>query len=188
MCRKPLVITKIIAGCDCTDEQPTRACTDIHHYATSSRWGTKLTLVQHIWNHFNHVADALHALSKADLRAMSECLQLQKARFNPKTSILIQKCHPYTRNLNPETSGDKTRFYIAEIFEWFTLIPVPSMLKQLLTLCWAATGSLPVDFTVYGNIFLRPAASTAVPSGRQRRQLLQSAAEAPAPGQHLDMC
>ncbi len=61
-------------------------------------------------------------------------------------------------------------------------------LKRLLTLCWVATGSLPVDFTVYGNIFLRPAASTAVPAGRRRRQLLQSTAEAPAPGQHLDMC
>jgi len=50
----------------------------------------------------------------------------------------------------------------------------------------AGTGSLPVDFTVYGNIFLRPVASTAVPSGRRRRQLLQNTAEAPAPGLHLD--
>ncbi len=29
-----------------------------------------------------------------------------KALFNPKTSILIQKCDPYTGNLNSEMSGD----------------------------------------------------------------------------------
>ncbi len=29
-----------------------------------------------------------------------------KALFNPETSILIQKRHPYTGNLNSETSGD----------------------------------------------------------------------------------
>ncbi len=39
------------------------------------------------------------------------------ALFNPETSILIQKRHPYTGNLNSETSGDsKTRFYIVEMF------------------------------------------------------------------------
>ena len=75
----------------------------------------------------------------------------------------------------------------SQLQKGFTLNPVP-VLEQRLTLCWGATGSLPVDFTVYGNIFLRPAASTAVPSDRRRRQLLQSTAEAPSPGQHLDMC
>ena len=81
----------------------------------------------------------------------------------------------------------KTRFYICEDILGFTQIPVP-VCKQLLTLCWAATGSLPVDFTVYGNIFLRPATSTAVPTDRRRRQLLQSTAEAPAPGQRTLAC
>ncbi len=34
-----------------------------------------------------------------------------QALFNPETSIFIQKCHPYTGNLNSETSGDsKTAF------------------------------------------------------------------------------
>jgi len=28
------------------------------------------------------------------------------ARFNPKTSILVQKRHPYTGNVNSETPGD----------------------------------------------------------------------------------
>ncbi len=38
------------------------------------------------------------------------------ALFNPKTSSVIQKRHPYTRNLNSEASGDsKTRFYIVEM-------------------------------------------------------------------------
>ena len=145
-------------------------------------------LVQHIWDHVKHVGVTLHVPSKADLRAMSECLQLQKALINPKTSILIQKRHPYTRNLNSEMSGDSENAFLhcGDVLG-FTLIPVP-ISKQLLTLCLAGTGSLPVDFTVYGNIFLRPAASTAVPSGKRRRQLLQSTAGAPAPGQHLDMC
>ena len=31
------------------------------------------------------------------------------ALFNPKTSIVIQKRHPYTGNLNRETSGDSEK-------------------------------------------------------------------------------
>ncbi len=39
------------------------------------------------------------------------------ALFNPETSILIQKRHLYTENLNSETRGDrKTRFYIGQMF------------------------------------------------------------------------
>ncbi len=32
--------------------------------------------------------------------------QLPTALFNPETSVLIQKRHPYTANLNSETLGD----------------------------------------------------------------------------------
>ena len=31
------------------------------------------------------------------------------ALFNPKTSIVIQKRHPYTGNLNTESSGDSEK-------------------------------------------------------------------------------
>lgn len=45
----------------------------------------------------------------------SECRR-DAARFNPKTSTLSQKCHPYSGNLNSETSGDsKTRFCVVEM-------------------------------------------------------------------------
>ncbi len=33
-------------------------------------------------------------------------LQIIEALFNPKTSVLIQRRHPYTGNVNSETSGD----------------------------------------------------------------------------------
>jgi len=36
----------------------------------------------------------------------------QKALFNPKTSILIQKRHPYPGNLNRETSGDSKNAFL----------------------------------------------------------------------------
>ncbi len=46
--------------------------------------------------------------------------QMQKtviALFNPETSILTQKRHPYTGNLNSETRGTvRTRFYIVDMF------------------------------------------------------------------------
>ncbi len=35
-----------------------------------------------------------------------------KALFNPKTSILIQKRHPYTGKLNSETSGDSRNAFL----------------------------------------------------------------------------
>jgi len=38
--------------------------------------------------------------------------QLSVALFNPKTSILIQKRHPYTGNLNSETSGDSKNAFL----------------------------------------------------------------------------
>ncbi len=34
------------------------------------------------------------------------------ALFNPETSILIQKRHPYTVNLNSETSGDSKNAFL----------------------------------------------------------------------------
>ncbi len=34
------------------------------------------------------------------------------ALFNPETSILIQKRHPYTGNLNSETSGDSKNTFL----------------------------------------------------------------------------
>ncbi len=34
------------------------------------------------------------------------------ALFNPKTPILIQKRHPYTRNLNRETPGDSKNAFL----------------------------------------------------------------------------
>ncbi len=36
----------------------------------------------------------------------------QSALFNPKTCILIQKRHPYTGNLNSETSGDSKNAFL----------------------------------------------------------------------------
>ena len=38
--------------------------------------------------------------------------QVTPPLFNPKTSILIQKCHPYTGNLNRETSGDSKNAFL----------------------------------------------------------------------------
>jgi len=32
--------------------------------------------------------------------------------LNPETSILIQKCHQYTGNLNSETSGDSKNAFL----------------------------------------------------------------------------
>ena len=37
---------------------------------------------------------------------------LQQALLSPKTSVLIQKRHPYTGNLNRETSGDSTNAFL----------------------------------------------------------------------------
>ncbi len=37
---------------------------------------------------------------------------LQPALFNPEMSILIQKCDPYTGNLERETSGDSTNAFL----------------------------------------------------------------------------
>jgi len=34
------------------------------------------------------------------------------ALFNPRKSILIQKCHPYTGNLNSETLGDSKNAFL----------------------------------------------------------------------------
>ena len=39
-------------------------------------------------------------------------LQVSAALFDPKTSILIQKRHPYTENLNSETSGDSKNAFL----------------------------------------------------------------------------
>ena len=38
--------------------------------------------------------------------------RVQSAHFNPKTFNLIQKCHPYTGNLNRETSGDSKDVFL----------------------------------------------------------------------------
>ena len=35
-----------------------------------------------------------------------------KALFNPETSIFIQKCRPYTKNLNSETSGASSNAFL----------------------------------------------------------------------------
>ncbi len=35
-----------------------------------------------------------------------------KAPVNPKTSTLIQKHHPYTRNLNSDTPGDSKNAFL----------------------------------------------------------------------------
>ncbi len=35
-----------------------------------------------------------------------------RALFNLKTSMLIQKCHPYTGNLNSETPGDSKNAFL----------------------------------------------------------------------------
>ena len=43
------------------------------------------------------------------------CLQSadsHHALFNPDTSILIQKRHPYTGNLNSETPGDSKNAFL----------------------------------------------------------------------------
>ena len=40
------------------------------------------------------------------------CVQHPTALLNPKTSILIQKCHPYTGNLNRERSGDSKNVFL----------------------------------------------------------------------------
>ena len=39
-------------------------------------------------------------------RSLPPRQQWHFALFNPETSILVQKRHPYTGNLNRETSGD----------------------------------------------------------------------------------
>ena len=44
------------------------------------------------------------------------------ALFNPKTSIAVQKRHPCTQNLNPETPGDS----ITTLLHW----------DMLLLTCW----------------------------------------------------
>ncbi len=36
----------------------------------------------------------------------------QRAVFNPKTSIFIQRRHPYTGDLNSETSGDSKNTFL----------------------------------------------------------------------------
>jgi len=49
------------------------------------------------------------------------------ALFNPKTSILIQKRHPYTGNLNSETLGDSKHDHEADLL---VLILVRNSVKQ----------------------------------------------------------
>ena len=57
-------------------------------------------------------AAALHTCSQARI-----CWD-DKALFSPKTSMLIQKRHPYPENPNSQASGtSKTRFYIAEMMK-----------------------------------------------------------------------
>ena len=49
--------------------------------------------------------------SSARLMLHVQCYR-QGALFNPKTSIFIQKRHPYTGNLNPETPGHSKNAFI----------------------------------------------------------------------------
>ena len=57
------------------------------------------------------------AMARKQSLLQSEAMGDMAALFNPKMSILIQKCHPYTRNLTQKRLGSvKTHFNIREIF------------------------------------------------------------------------
>ncbi len=43
---------------------------------------------------------------------LSNIYVLQRAVFNPKTSIFIQRRHPYTENLNSQKSGDSQNTFL----------------------------------------------------------------------------
>ena len=69
-----------------------------------------------------HVA-GLASLNQDGTKGQKETIKVfehsvdRTALFNPKTSILIQKYHPYTGNPNRGTSGDsKNVTYIVEMF------------------------------------------------------------------------
>jgi len=49
------------------------------------------------------------------LRGMIVKLVDRTALSNPETSITIQKCHSYTRNLNLEMSGDSKNAFLHEM-------------------------------------------------------------------------
>ena len=50
--------------------------------------------------------------SKCNSRFDGFALRTQAALFNPKTSILIQKRHPYNGNLKSETLGDSKNEFL----------------------------------------------------------------------------
>ena len=57
-------------------------------------------------------------------------LYVLDALFNPKTSILIQKRHPYTGNLNSETLGDSRNTFL----HWGDVL-APSYVAGVGTVC-----------------------------------------------------
>ncbi len=81
-----------------------------------------LEMLIHAWQHYEqpgHDPDLVQERGvKMDIKQAWVRFERQKhlvraeALFNPETSILIQKCHPYNGNLNSETSGDSTSAFL----------------------------------------------------------------------------
>lgn len=67
-----------------------------------------------------YATDLLLSVQAHDAMARKQSLlqsEAMGALFNPKTSILIQKCHPHTRSLIQKRLGTvKTRSYIEKVF------------------------------------------------------------------------
>ena len=61
-----------------------------------------------VWNGMMFCVDMLDILAEFVLPFR---LGATVSSFNPKTSIWIQKCHPYTGNLNSKMSGDSTNAF-----------------------------------------------------------------------------
>ncbi len=75
------------------------------------------TLCQSLFARPIQMVDYQHSVPVCDLQCeiwLKPCQLMREvwALFNPETSISIQKRHPYTGNLNSETSGDSKNAFL----------------------------------------------------------------------------